>query len=951
MNKKEIIKKLQKKPDRYWKVQLFEEKGFQRKQCKNCGQYFWTLTDQDTCNDSICRPYEFIGNSPTKEKLDYFQVWGRIKDFFQRRGHAVLKPYPVVCRWFPLYFTVAGIVDFYRQEDSGLGFEFPDNPTILTQPCLRFNDLPNVGINGKSYTSFLMIQQSALQGREGGYWKDRCIELDYKLLTEVFGIDPEEIAFTEDAWVGPRAFGSSLEYHVMGLELGNAVFTEFVGTPGNYREMENKVIDMGAGHERFAWLSQGTATSYESTFGPVLQKLKKRCGVRYDEKFFQNYSRLSGRLNLDEVSDLREEKKKIAQELDLSLEELKKKTAPIEALYTIADHSRTLLLGIADGGIPSNVAGGYNLRVVLRRALDLIQENDFPLSLDEIISWHADYLEKLFPRVAENREKIREIISLEKEKYQKTKAKTRAVVENLSQKKKKITEKEALEYYDSEGITPEQLRKAGLEVETSEDFYAKAAERHQKTGEPEPEETKPDLPETELIFYEHPDQETLEAEVLSVQGKKVVLDRTIFYPESGGQLYDQGEINGSPVTKVEEKSGVVYHTLRGKTPKKGEKITGKIDIERRKQLIQHHTAVHLINGVTTKILGDHIWQAGSRKTREKATLDVTHYRSFSEEELERIEDRANKIIQEGLEVKKHHMDRSEAEKKFGFRLYQGGIPKQRRLRIIEIPDIDVEACGGLHVDNTRRLERVVVVGSESVQDGVNRITLKAGEAADKHLEKSLNRSRKILESLREMPFLKISKKLKEKLEDENQAFKEIRRASKVFDVGEGEVKKTLDRFGKEIVQFQKTINRLEGGKKEMSIMIKGARSLEGLSQRVFETWKDQKKKTEKVRESFAQLQAQQLIKKAKKGKIVEIISGDRQDLIQIADAIMEEKPNFTVVLANQSGDVVGMSREEDMEELVGEICRRAGGKSGGRKDFAQGKGELSKLLRIIEEYK
>jgi alanyl-tRNA synthetase len=387
--KKELIQEFQKNPNRYWKVKLFDELGFKRKRCKNCGKFFWSLNEQETCNDSTCKPFEFIGKPITKKPLSIFKTWKIIQKFFVDNGHIPLKRYPTVCRWYPLYFTIAGIVNFYRiNEDGELDWEFPANPSILLQPSLRFNDIPNVGLNSKSFTCFGMIQQTSLYDGKNGYWKDKCIELDFDLLTKVFKIKPEEINFIEDAWVGHGAFGSCLEYHVQGIELGNAVFTEFAGTPENFREMKEKIIDMGAGWERFAWITQGTKTCYDSAFGPVLKKMKKICNISFDEKLFSSYARISGKVNLDEYSDLRVALAKIAEQLGISVEDLEKNIRPLQALYSVADHARALVFAIADGGLPSNVAGGYNLRVILRRALSFIDKFNWSLRIEDVANWH-----------------------------------------------------------------------------------------------------------------------------------------------------------------------------------------------------------------------------------------------------------------------------------------------------------------------------------------------------------------------------------------------------------------------------------------------------------------------------------------------------------------------------------------------------------------------------------
>jgi len=349
---KELLRKrFSAEPDKYYRVKLFEEAGFLRRQCPSCGGYFWTI-DQNRlhCPEQPCQQYEFLGNPPTKQKFDYVNTWKTIRNFFEKEGHQFVARYPVVCRWRPdLYFTVASIVDFQRIESGKVVFEFPFNPLIVPQMCLRFLDIGNVGITGRHYTSFCMVGQHSLANSKG-YWKDRCVELDYELLTKEFGIRKEEVIFKEDVWLGPGAFGYSLEYYVRGLELGNAVFTAFEGSPDNFKEYDQKVIDMGAGLERFVWISQGTFNSYDAVFENVLGRLRKETGVYVEaDTSLNEYFRLAGSLDIDQFKGVVEDYSDIARQLGVSDAELRKKIHRIQALYSIVDHSRSLLFAICDG--------------------------------------------------------------------------------------------------------------------------------------------------------------------------------------------------------------------------------------------------------------------------------------------------------------------------------------------------------------------------------------------------------------------------------------------------------------------------------------------------------------------------------------------------------------------------------------------------------------------------
>jgi alanyl-tRNA synthetase len=791
-DKKSLIKFLQKDWKKHWFVELFKEKGFERKQCKSCGKFFWTLKDQEVCNDSLCKGYVFLEKQLAK-KMDYFKTWEAVKDFFVKNGHTALKRYPTICRWYPLYFTIAGIVDFYRIADEKITFEFPANPIILSQPCLRFNDIPNVGLTGKHYTCFDMIQQSSVYGKSG-YWKDKCIELDYDLLTKVLEIKPEEINFLEDAWVGYGAFGYSLEFFVGGLEMGNAVFTEFEGDLSKYSVMKEKIIDMGAGLNRFCWLGQRTPTSYEAVFGPLIEKMIKKAGIEYDEKFFSKYSKFAAYLDFTE-SNVEKEKERIAKILKISLEELYKKTSPMEKLYAIADHSKTLLFALSDGGLPSNVGGGYNLRVVLRRALNFIEHLGSPFSIEEIIEEQAKYLKPMNPELIENLNHINKILDSERKKYKETKERVKGIVESLA--KEKITEEKLIELYDSQGINPELIAEVNNKIKIPSDFYAKVTEKHlqEKEGKEEKKMDVTGIAKTKKLYYENEKLFEFKAKVLKIEGEDVVLDQTAFYPRGGGQEPDIGFINDSEVYDVEPYGDVIFHRVKNPDFKVGDTVIGNVNVDRREQIKKHHTSTHLINMATRELLGNHIWQAGSKKDIDKAHLDLTHYESLTEEQRKKIEDFANNLIKKKIKVKKEVLSRSIAEEKYGFVIYQGGSIPETTLRIISIAGIDSEACGGLHVDNTEEIEEVFIFSTKRVQDGVIRVEYVAGKDLVKKTREKILVEKKISEE-------RLKRKMKEITEEKNKIKNLKEKSKKLFGVNymETEDMKEIETIARESIK-------------------------------------------------------------------------------------------------------------------------------------------------------
>jgi len=478
LDKSQILKEFSADPDRYYKVKLFEEQGFVRKACSKCGRFFWTLNSGRTlCPDDADDTYSFIGEPPTTKRFDYTQSWKQVEEFFVKNNHTSVSRYPVVCRWRDdLYFTIASIVDFQRVMGSKVVFEFPANPLIVPQTCLRFKDLENVGVTGRHFSSFCMIGQHSVPDN-GGYWKDECVDLDFRLLTDQFGIKKEEVVFVEDVWAGGGSFGPSLEYFVRGLELGNAVFTEFQGELGKHTTLDQRVIDMGAGLERFAWITKGTPTAYDCCFGPITNHLMEKIGIQSDTEMLRNYFTAIAK-NLEKFDDLIEVRKRAVSYAGLTEDQVSRIITPLEGMYLIADHLRTLIFAITDGALPSNVGGGYNLRMMLRRINGTMDRMNLKLDIDELVDMHIDYLKDTYPELDEKRADVKTILALESQRYVESKV-------HMKKKADKIREKgtpsvaELITLYESDGITPEYLKEIDVISEIPSSFYEKLSDLHQ----------------------------------------------------------------------------------------------------------------------------------------------------------------------------------------------------------------------------------------------------------------------------------------------------------------------------------------------------------------------------------------------------------------------------------------------------------------------------------------
>jgi len=887
MNKKELIKKLQENPEKYWYLDFFRQNGWKRRQCKKCGKFFWTQTEQDICNDSSCRPYEFIGNPLTKKEFNYFSLWKDVRKFFEKEGHTTVDRYPVLSRWFSdLYFTIAGVVDFYRKDGDNFVFELPANPVLILQPSLRFNDIPQVGVTGRHWTCHSHLEQGSLYDGKNGYWKERCIELDYRMLTEILGIKPERINFIEDAWLGPGAFGYTLEYHVGGLELGNAVFTEFLGTPDNYKVMKEKVIDMGAGFDRFVWISKGTPTNYDAILGSVLKKMKKKAGIKYDKKMFEKYSKLAGLLNIDEVEDIEKSKEEVAKSLHISKDEMNEKIEPIQALYAIVDHVKALLYAITDGGIPSNIGGGYNLRVILRRTLSFMEKYELSFDMEWVAEEIAKYFKPLHPELTEKLEHFRNVVETERKKYEETSKNTKNTLAKMIEKKERFNEEKMIELYDSRGITPEMVKevveKQGMKIDIPSDIYQRVTEKHEKEKKekkkyPIDSREIEGLAETEVLFYENVYE--FEAKVLKTIGNFVVLDKTAFYPRGGGQEPDFGYINGCKVLNVEKVDKVIIHQADKINFKTGDMVKCRINEERRRQLTQHHTGTHIINAAARLVLGEHVWQGGSKKDVDKAHLDISHYENLSDEEVRKIEKKANDIVSKNYKIIKEVLPRPEAEKKYGFRIYQGAAVPSKTLRIISVGNIEHEACGGTHLDQTKDVGKIIITKTEKPHDGIVRINYVAGSAAEKYLKKCEN---------------------------------VVKKTGEILEVPEGKIIEKIEELIKE--------------------------------------WRNNGKKLEKLRESFAKKKTEELkFEKIEKYKILikEMENTTREEMQKIS---LEMTKDNTLIFLFGINDKIhifasaGKDVEIDIGNVVKEISEILGGNGGGSTKLGQGFGTKKENL-------
>ena len=740
MEKHSLLSLFSSNPDKYYKVSLFDEKGFKRQSCKLCGKFFWSINERHSCPEHD--NYSFIGDPPTSKRLDFVNTWKELSSFFGKNDHHIIQRYPVVCRWREdLYYTIASIVDFQRVMNGKIVFEIPKNPLVVPQMCLRFNDIENVGLTGRHYTSFCMVGQTCNADAPGGYWKDRCMELDHSLLTDVLGIRSEEITYVEDVWMGAGAFGYSLEYYVRGLELGNAVFTEFEGDENNYRTLDNKIIDMGAGLERLSWITLGSPTSYDATFGPVFNKLVDMIGIDIDSKseFLSRYFKKLSEKYSSYENDPRLLKTGIAKDLGSSYEDLEKIVLPFETLSIVADHTRTLLFAISDGSLPSNVGGGYNLRMILRRTLALLARFGWKLDLEDVMDLHIEQLEPMYPELKEHKNDIKTIMQIESERYSSSKERMYSIASSMVASKKKPSVKDLIRMYESDGITPDLLLETGVIDNIPPAFYVKLAELHTShESSPVPViETGSNIKPTTLLYYEDESTREFDARILKIlKDKYLILDKTAFYPRGGGQEPDLGTIEGIKVTDVIKQNDIVLHKMQApfKDLQDNKTVHGIVDNVRRRAITKNHSATHILNSAARNNLGSWVWQNSAFKDENYARLDITHHSALTKQEIKQIEKTANEVVQRNLPININVFERSNAEEKYTFRIYQGGAVPSNHVRIVNIDGWDVEACGGTHVKKTGEIGLIKILKTERIQDGVVRLEFVSGNNAMQYVQ-------------------------------------------------------------------------------------------------------------------------------------------------------------------------------------------------------------------------
>jgi len=700
-------------------------------------------------------------------------------NYFEKAGHAHLPSSPVVPADDPtLLFTNAGMNQF---KDVFLGKSVRDYKKATTsQKCIRVggkhNDLENVGHTTRHLTFFEMLGNFSF----GDYFKKEAIAAAWEVTTEIFKFDPKDLWITifheddesfelwqkfvkadrivrkgeaDNFWsmgeVGPCGPCSELFFDrgekfgparspaedISGeryIEFWNLVFMQFNRDhAGELHPLPKKGVDTGAGLERVVSLQMGVDSLFETD---ILRGL------------ISEMERISG-----------------------------KKYGGAAPFRVIADHMRTLSFAIADGVQPSNIERGYVLRKVLRRAVrygrQIGMEKPF---LGQLLPSLIEMMGDDFPELRQNESRITEILALEEEGFFRTLKRGGNILNQIiehSKAENMISGQDAFKLKDTYGLPLEEIlllakdASLGVDINRFEDLEKEARERS-KTARKQTEQIAEQsafeqfAPSAFIGF----DALTCEACVVGImrEGKAVdvlnegeegtiVLDRTPFYAEKGGQVGDQGVLSHSDgefyVTDCQSPfTGIVAHSgiMKKGNLAVGKRLTAVVNGDRRKTIASNHTATHLLHYALQQVLGGHVRQAGSVVDQERLRFDFSHHKAMTPQELKEIEHLVNAKIRENRRVESYELSFSEVQKRGEIKQFFGE-KYGSRVRVIDI-DYSKELCGGTHAAYTGELGYFRIVKESSIASGVRRIEAVTGMEAELFAEKS----EKLLTSLSEL---------------------------------------------------------------------------------------------------------------------------------------------------------------------------------------------------------
>ena len=692
--------------------------------------------------------------------------------FFESKGHLRLPSFSLVPQGDKSLLLInAGMAPLKKYFTGELT---PPRKRVTTcQKCIRTPDIERVGITARHGTFFEMLGNFSF----GDYFKHEATAWAWEFCTKVLEMPAEKIYISVyqdddeayDIWTkelgvspdhmvrlgkednfwehgaGPCGPCSELyfdrgEKYGCGsptcgvgcdcdryVEFWNLVFTQFDNDGNNnYTRLKSCNIDTGMGLERLACIMQGVDNLFEvDTVQNIMKHIMQIAGVKYHE---------------DEKKDV--------------------------SLRVITDHIRSTTFMIGDGVMPSNEGRGYVLRRLLRRAARhgrlLGIDGTFLYKVCETVIKEN---ETAYPNLVEKHDLIVKVIKAEEESFNKTIDTGLNLLENIiaQSDSKVLSGADAFKLQDTFGfpidLTKELLEERGMSVDIDEydRLYAqsRAAARaaRKDAGAQAWKDSNvsfKDVGATEFVGYT---DYSCDAEIKAIvtNGERaefatsdsevvVVLDKTPFYGESGGQAGDTGVIKTDNATLEvtatgKTPDGVVLHIARfisGDSIALGDKVHAQIDVEKREATRRNHTAAHLLQAALRKHLGSHVEQAGQLVNSEEMRFDFTHFSALSGDELKAIEREVNEVILKGIPVETREMPIEEAKKLGAMALF--GEKYGDVVRVVSAGDFSVELCGGTHADNTAKLGLFKIVSESSVAAGIRRITAVTGFGVLKHIE-------------------------------------------------------------------------------------------------------------------------------------------------------------------------------------------------------------------------
>ena len=675
-------------------------------------------------------------------------------EFFKNKDHKFVRSSPVIPIDDPtLLFTNAGMNQF---KPIFLDQKDPDFlRAVNSQKCIRVsgkhNDLEEVGVDTFHHTFFEMLGNWSF----GDYYKEDAIRWAWELFTDVWGLDKNRLwvtVFHEDdeafkLWpkvtdidpskvlkcgkkdnfwemgeTGPCGPCSEIHYFIgddiskqsakgvnesdLYWELWNLVFIQNNRLKdGNLENLTAKHVDTGAGFERIVSVLQGTFNNYETDlFKPLIEKTEELTGQSF-----------------------------------------KKNHVPFQV---IADHIRMLTFSIADGGLPSNDGRGYVLRRILRRAArfgrNLHQTEPFVYNLVDTL---GDIMGETFPEIIEKKSHIKKVIKAEESAFSETLDRGLNHFDKLvlSLSSKVISGEEAFRLYDTFGfpldLTQLISREKGLSVDEKgfNNAMEKQRSRAKSKGKFVAESSKLNWKvliegnDSRFTGYNNT-KDTAQICRYAIEGEQilVVLDKTPFYAESGGQVGDNGSIKGEGieliVNDVKKDSDAFIHYCSGKIKaSKNNNVTCEVNYDRRQNIRKNHTATHLMHKALKLVLGDHVQQAGSLVNNDYLRFDLTHFEKITQDQIIEIEKIVNKEILLNNKLDESVKSFNEAKKEGAIAMF--GEKYGDEVRVISISDFSKELCGGTHVDRTGDIGLFKIKEESSLASGVRRIVALTGPKA------------------------------------------------------------------------------------------------------------------------------------------------------------------------------------------------------------------------------